>query len=126
MTKISKQTSKTEQERLVSALDKQQLQTIRSYLRKGWNPHEPLSGTNPLNIVGGTKAARLLVEHGADLNASFKHLAPVAVHAAGGREEVVKYLLQSGADPNISYRGDRFKDIPKGTTWPCLDLVDRL
>jgi ankyrin repeat protein len=100
----------------MAALDKQNVRAVQSFLRRGWNPKESLGGTNPLNVAGGTKVARLLVEAGADVNARFKYLAPLIIHADSGNVPLVDYLLRTGVDPNTAHPGDKFSNLPRGTT----------
>jgi ankyrin repeat protein len=53
-------------------------------------------------LAGNLKAARLLVEHGADVNIGDKDSGATALYMAAtmGREDVVSFLLEKGADTN--------------------------
>ena len=56
----------------------------------------------------GTETARLLLEHGADVNAFADNelgVRPLNSAAAAGKREVAVLLLQHGADPNAPTRG---------------------
>ncbi len=109
--------SKNDKVRLMNALYKQNLRLVQEFLTRGWNPKKAIDGSNPLNLAGGVKVAKVLVEAGADLNAHFGYLSPLAIHVgAKDGEAVVKYLLSVGAEPNIAYPGDKYDDVPAGTT----------
>jgi len=77
-------------------------------------------GFHPLGLAcffGHVEAARLLLEHGADVNALSKneHIQTAAIHAAAAanetgtgesaRYELVKLVLDHGADPNLRQAG---------------------
>ena len=68
----------------------------------GWTPLLSAASKNQLAVV------KILAEHGADLN--YRH--PItkmtsAAHAAyEGNNELLEYLLQKGADPNIKARAN--------------------
>jgi len=53
---------------------------------------------------GALGAVRVLVKHGAELNIveRDKHRTPLAMAASGGHKDVAKYLLGSGADPDLA------------------------
>ena len=64
------------------------------------------AGFTPLHdaaLAGNAGAVRLLLEHGADINAADKDSGATALYMAAtmGREEVVTLLLEKGADPHI-------------------------
>jgi ankyrin repeat protein len=77
-------------------------------------------GFHPLGLAcffGHADAARVLLEHGADVNALSKneHIQTAAIHAAAAsneqgsgestRYELVKLVLDQGADPNLRQGG---------------------
>jgi uncharacterized protein len=77
-------------------------------------------GFHPLGLAcffGHVDAARLLLEHGADVNALSRneHIQTAAIHAAAAsneqgigeakRYELVKLVLDHGADPNLPQPG---------------------
>lgn len=56
-------------------------------------------------IMGDLEIARLLLEHGADVNGTHKGGTTVLFHAAeSGRTEIVRFLIQQGADVNRTSR----------------------
>jgi ankyrin repeat protein len=83
-------------------------------------------GFHPLGLAcffGHVEAARLLLERGADVNllARNEHIKTAAIHAAAasnetgsdeaGRYELVKLVLDHGADPNLRQGTDDFRAI---------------
>ncbi|MGZ8695778.1 MAG: ankyrin repeat domain-containing protein [Gaiellaceae bacterium] len=75
-------------------------------------------GFHPLGLAcffGQLEAARLLLDHGADVNAlsTNEHVQTAAIHAAAAAEakdeatryELVKLALEHGADPNLRQGG---------------------
>lgn len=83
-------------------------------------------GFHPLGLAcffGNVDAARVLIEHGADVNALSRneHIQTAAIHAAAAAEgkdeqtryELVKLALEHGADPNLRQGGgdDGFRAI---------------
>jgi len=83
-------------------------------------------GFHPLGLAcffGHADAARLLLEHGADVNALSRneHIQTAAIHAAcaaqgvdeATRYELVKLALEHGADPNL----------PQGGGFPAIDAA---
>ncbi|MBV9123142.1 MAG: ankyrin repeat domain-containing protein [Planctomycetes bacterium] len=63
-----------------------------------WTPLHRAANAGNLDMV------RLLVEHGADLNARTRidgHETPIMEAALRGQVEVIEYLLQKGADPTL-------------------------
>jgi uncharacterized protein len=80
-------------------------------------------GFHPLGLAcffGHVDAARLLLEHGADVNALSRneHIQTAAIHAAAASEgkdettryDLVKLALEHGADPNLR-QGSGFRAI---------------
>jgi uncharacterized protein len=80
-------------------------------------------GFHPLGLAcffGHVDAARLLLEHGADVNALSRneHVQTAAIHAAAAAEgkgepvryELVRLALEHGADPNLP-QGSGFRAI---------------
>jgi ankyrin repeat protein len=81
-------------------------------------------GFHPLGLAcffGHVDAARLLLEHGADVNSLSRneHIQTAAIHAAAASEgkdeatryELVKLVLEHGADPNLRQGRDEFRAI---------------
>jgi ankyrin repeat protein len=83
-------------------------------------------GFHPLGLAcffGRVDAARLLLERGADVNALSRneHIKTAAIHAAAAsnesgadedtRYELVKLVLDHGADPNLRQGTDQFRAI---------------
>ena len=67
-------------------------------------------GQTPLPRARTVEIARLLLEHGADVDAARgPGVTPLMSAAAAGRTECVKLLLEHGADPNA-------RDLPDGRT----------
>ena len=75
-------------------------------------------GFHPLGLacfIGHPDTARLLLDHGADVNALSRneHIQTAAIHAAAAAEgmdetvryELVKLVLERGADPNLPQGG---------------------
>ena len=82
------------------------LEAIKQHLKAGTdlNAKEPTGGSTPLIVAavfGQTKAARLLIENGANVNAK-NNEGSVALLAAAflGHPATVKLLLEKGADVN--------------------------
>ncbi|OGR62405.1 MAG: hypothetical protein A2X31_01705 [Elusimicrobia bacterium GWB2_63_22] len=78
-------------------------------LKQGADPNERVSSASynhetPLQIAayfGAVDAARLLIEHGADINASTRLRAtPLHLAAGMGRTSMVQFLLEKGANPD--------------------------
>lgn len=81
-------------------------------------------GFHPLGLTcffGHVDTARLLLDHGADVNALSRneHIQTAAIHAAAASEgkdestryELVKLVLEHGADPNLRQGRDDFRAI---------------
>ncbi len=81
-------------------------------------------GFHPLGLAcffGRVDAARLLLERGADVNmlSRNEHIQTAAIHAAAAAEgkdeatryELVKLVLEHGADPNLQQGRDEFRAI---------------
>jgi uncharacterized protein len=83
-------------------------------------------GFHPLGLAcffGHVDAARLLLKHGADVNALSRneHIQTAAIHAAAAsneegtdestRYELMKLVLEHGADPNLPQGGGEFRAI---------------
>jgi ankyrin repeat protein len=83
-------------------------------------------GFHPLGLAcffGHVDAARFLLDHGADVNALSRneHIQTAAIHAAAAsneegtaestRYELVKLVLDHGADPNLPQGGGDFRAI---------------
>jgi ankyrin repeat protein len=81
-------------------------------------------GFHPLGLAcffGHVDAARLLLERGADVNmlSRNEHIQTAAIHAAAAAEgkdeatryELVKLVLEHGADPNVRQGRDEFRAI---------------
>lgn len=70
------------------------------------NHHDSLHGETPLTIAGWnglTKATKLLLAVGAEVNATNKYGTTALISAArGGHTEVVRLLLAAGADIHAS------------------------
>ena len=68
----------------------------------------PMGGYTPLLFaarVGDLESARLLIEHGADVNAkSTSDGDPLIMAASQGYEDLAIYFLEQGADPNVTDR----------------------
>lgn len=75
------------------------------------------TGVTPLMLAaesGSTDAVRMLVENGADLNATetANGETPLMFAASADRVEVVSFLLAHGADANLTSRVENFAAIP--------------
>lgn len=60
-----------------------------------------------LQSRGRLEIVRLLLDYGADINASCFNGSPILLAATNGHEEVVRLLLESGADVNLRSSVDR-------------------
>ncbi len=75
---------------------------LRSYSPDGWTPLHLAA------FFGNTEAARLLVEAGAPLDAKSRNSlanTPLNAAAAGDHRDIVRLLLERGADPNTRQHG---------------------
>jgi ankyrin repeat protein len=110
--------SEKELRRFQDALLKSKMSVVRSYLKRDW-VQEMLHDEgeeNLLNYCGSAQAAKLLLDAGANVNFGPNHWTPLLANADFGREDVVRLLLKSGADPNLAYSKRRDPQIPFGTT----------
>jgi hypothetical protein len=57
-------------------------------------------GAPALNYAANTKIAKLLIEHGANVNGTGSTYSPLVAATAGGRTEIAKLLLDYGAHVN--------------------------
>ena len=101
-----------EQVEFSSAVVEGNVAVVKKYLDEGkvnvndkffaWSPLLSASSKNQLEM------AKFLVERGADIN--YKHpilkMTSVAFATTDAHNELLEYLLQKGADPNIKMRGD--------------------
>jgi hypothetical protein len=91
------------QKRLVEAAQKGDLQEIREALKYGANIEGTFGSSFPAlhtsAMLGQTQAVLLLLDNGADINmvSNFENY-PIAMAASEGHMEVVKVLLQRGAN----------------------------
>lgn len=84
---------------------------VAAAIQEGANPNVRRAGDDysPLMLVvwsGGLASVKLLVESGADVNARIeverdRGASALLIASQQGFEEIVKYLLESGADPNV-------------------------
>lgn len=100
-----------EQVEFSSAVVEGNIAVVQKYLDAGtikvndtffaWSPLLSAASRNQLQMV------KFLVEHGADIN--YKHpilkMTSAAFATYDGNNELLEYLLQKGADPNIKMRG---------------------
>jgi ankyrin repeat protein len=91
-------------EQLATALADDDLDGLASHLESGADPNSEYSSGKPLlfqaALQGKTEAAKLLIDHGADVNAETAEGAILVKAAAGGHEEIAEMLLEAGADAN--------------------------
>ncbi|NLO04903.1 MAG: ankyrin repeat domain-containing protein [candidate division WS1 bacterium] len=84
---------------------------LRALIEGGADPNQRLSWSNKSLLetaaaAGDVELARLLIAHGADVNAKDPLAMPALLAAAGaGNAEMVRVLLSSGADPKLSWHG---------------------
>ncbi|MYK91841.1 MAG: hypothetical protein F4026_06840 [Synechococcus sp. SB0669_bin_8] len=75
-------------------------------------PSTFLTGGTPLSLAAGTDnlaMVRLLIEHGADVQARGRLDAPLHVAARSGNADIAQALIEAGADlhaRNVNYEGD--------------------
>ena len=70
--------------------------------------HDDFTALHYAAFFDGPEAARLLLEHGADVNAFADNelgVRPLNSAAAAGKRDVAAILLEHGADPNAPTRG---------------------
>lgn len=81
-----------------------------------------------LSVVFGEyslTAARKLLDHGADVNASNeKGETPLLICAAKGNVDIAELLLNHGADPNINVKGQNL--LARAAKWGRRDIVELL
>ena len=91
-------------EQIADALSNDDLEEMASLLEAGVDPNTEFSPGRPLlfqaAVQGNTEAARLLIDHGADVHADTVDGAILVTAARGGHEEIVELLLEEGADAN--------------------------
>jgi ankyrin repeat protein len=106
---------------------------IETLLRYGANPNPPRGDGqapgSPLCMVvssGNVRVARLLIEAGADVNATDRWGTPLTHAAAYGFDQLIRLLLDAGADPTVCDSEGR---TPLGLVEPFENLshyVERL
>lgn len=127
---------------MVKALDKDDIERIGKCLEAGANANgfDGHSQPRPLIFATSGDAAKLLIAHGADVNAHSEHTVKnlvggnkkannTALHVAvkEGRHEVAQVLLEAGADPNAkNSRHDRplHAAARRGDAPLCQALLD--
>jgi ankyrin repeat protein len=105
-----------DERRLTEALIQGSVNTLRDYIKRGWNVNRPVRGTYPLNLVDSVRAMRFLISAGADLNLGIRNRTPLLLNAHHGNEAIVKLLLKNKANPNLAYAGRDRQDFIYGST----------
>lgn len=105
---------------IFKAIASHDLRILSSALRNGADPNEPKPDwirLRPLHAAvlaldegGSIEALRLLLSHGADVNATHLDIGggtPLLTALFNGRLDAARFLLEAGADPNVvSEEGD--------------------
>ncbi|MFY2559780.1 ankyrin repeat domain-containing protein [Corallococcus terminator] len=96
---------------LLEAIVQHELERVRALLERGADPNLPRDdGWRPLHVAIGQIGAggtidfiKLLLEHGADVNAwdANHHETPILSAMEPPELEVARVLLEAGADPNV-------------------------
>ena len=119
---------------LAHAVMEEHIDTVEFLLERGANPnldagfgvHYPLmSAADDRNL----EIARLLIQHGADVNASnIDDITPLLIAAEEGYFEFVRLLLENGADPNVISGHSYYRDSPliKAAEAGHVDIVEIL
>ncbi len=98
---------------IASAVQQNNVEKVREYLAKGGDPNMKSRFGDPLLYLasgrkGGAEVTKLLIEAGADVNASGRNGIPILTSAASWCNiEEISLLLRAGADVNI--RGKKNK-----------------
>jgi len=79
---------------------------VRTWLFLGGNPNRLLPYDNSLLYIatgpkGGLEVAKVLVDAGADVNKGQAKFTPLMNAASWGAYDIVQFLLDHGADPNL-------------------------
>ncbi len=108
--------SKADQAKLLLALNSQNLQGIKAFLARGWNPLDTVNGDNPLSYADSPPLAKCLIDAGADLDGGKHGWTPILARCDDGNEDMVALLIKSGAEVNRPYSKKGCPQIPFGTT----------
>jgi ankyrin repeat protein len=114
---------------LLQAIESQDVGLVKVFLEQGvdvnlgdYGDFRPSECGQPIHIaarVGCVEIAKLLIEHGADVNAETAKYNDFPLHLAAkeGHLEVVRLLIDNGADVN--------RIGSRGAGWSALSLAER-